>query len=71
MCQTSLPRILQLRPRRSCDLLCPWCGGELEQIQFLLGRASVQTAERCIGCKQSLKLGVNDQFEISVVSDVA
>ena len=29
-------------------------GGELEQIQFLLGHASVQTTERYIGCKQNL-----------------
>ena len=29
-------------------------GGEIEQIQFLLGHASVQTAERYIGCKQKL-----------------
>ena len=27
-------------------------GGELEQIQFLLGHASVLTAERYLGCKQ-------------------
>jgi site-specific recombinase XerD len=27
--------------------LCHGCGGELEQIRFLLGHASVQTTERC------------------------
>jgi integrase len=46
-------------------------GGELEQIQFLLGHASVQTTERYIGCKQNLKEAVNDRFGISVESDAA
>ena len=32
--------------RRNCARLCHVCGGELEQIQFLLGHASVQTTER-------------------------
>jgi site-specific recombinase XerD len=57
--------------RRSCARLCHGCGGELEQIQFLLGHASVQTTERYIGCKQNLKEAVNDRFGISVASDAA
>ena len=32
--------------RRTCARLCRAAGGELEQIQFLLGHASVQTTER-------------------------
>jgi len=32
--------------RRSCAKLCRAAGGELEQIQLLLGHASVQTTER-------------------------
>ena len=32
--------------RRSCARLCRAAGGELEQIQFLLGHVSVQTTER-------------------------
>jgi site-specific recombinase XerD len=32
--------------RRTCARLCHLAGGELEQIQFLLGHASVQTTER-------------------------
>jgi site-specific recombinase XerD len=46
-------------------------GGELEQIRFLLGHASVQTTERYIGSKQKLQNAVNDRFEISVESDTA
>jgi len=38
--------------RRSCAKLCHSAGGELEQIQFLLGHVSVQTTERYLGCKQ-------------------
>lgn len=57
--------------RRTCARLCHGCGGELEQIQFLLGHASVQTTERYIGCKQKLKEAVNDRFGISVARDAA
>ena len=38
--------------RRSCAKLCHASGGELDQIQFLLGHVSVQTTERYLGCKQ-------------------
>jgi site-specific recombinase XerD len=46
--------------RRSCARWCHTSGGELEQIQFLLGHASVLTTERYIGCKQNLTQPVND-----------
>jgi integrase len=46
--------------RRTCARLCHLAGGELEQIQFLLGHASVQTTERYLGCKQRLSQTVND-----------
>jgi len=48
--------------RRSCARLCHAAGGELEQIQFLLGHASVQTTERYVGCKQDLSRAVNDRL---------
>ena len=50
--------------RRSCARLCYGAGGELEQIQFLLGHVSVQTTERYLGCKQRLKEAVNDRIGI-------
>jgi site-specific recombinase XerD len=40
--------------RRTCARLCHRAGGELEQIQFLLGHVSVETTERYLGCKQRL-----------------
>jgi hypothetical protein len=42
----------------------PIPGGELEQIQFLLGHSSVQTTECYIGCKQRIGKAVNDRIEI-------
>ncbi len=50
--------------RRSCARLCHQAGGELEQIQFLLGHVSVQTTERYLGCKQRFKNAVNDSIGI-------
>ena len=50
--------------RRSCARLCHVSGGELEQIQFLLGHASVQTTERYLGCKQRISGAVNDHIGI-------
>ncbi len=54
--------------RRTCVRLCHGARGELEQIQFLLGDASVQTTERYIGCRQKFKDAVNDRFRILLVS---
>ncbi len=48
--------------RRTCARLCHQAGGELEQIQFLLGHVSVQTTERYLGCKQRLQNAVNDRI---------
>lgn len=53
--------------RRSCARMCHEAGGELEQIQFLLGHASVLTTERYIGCKQRLSRAVNDRIAFRVV----
>jgi site-specific recombinase XerD len=50
--------------RRSCARLCHSAGGELEQIQFLLGHVSVQTTEKYLGCKQRLREAVNDKIGI-------
>jgi integrase len=45
--------------RRTCAKLCRESGWELEQIQLLLGHASIQTTERYLGSHQNLKEAVN------------
>jgi integrase len=60
-------RRLALAPhdlRRTCARLCHQAGGELEQIQFLLGLVSTQTTERYLGlgCKQRFRNAVNDRI---------
>src|SRR5713226_2468743 len=70
-CQAGIVNLAPHDLRRTCARLCHGCGGELEQIQFLLGHASVQTTERYIGSKQKLQDAVNDRLEISVASETA
>jgi len=48
--------------RRTCARLCHLAGGELDQIQFLLGHVSIQTTERYLGCKQNLRCAVKDSM---------
>jgi site-specific recombinase XerD len=52
--------------RRSCAKMCRAAGGELEQIQLLLGHASVQTTERYLGTKQDLVHAPNDAIKLRV-----
>src|SRR5262245_54616609 len=59
-----LPKLAPHDLRRSCARFCHAAGGELEQIQFLLGHVSVQTTERYLGSKQRLREAVNDRIGI-------
>ena len=59
-----LPELAPHDLRRSCARLCHVAGGELEQIQFLLGHISVQTTEKYLGCKQRIRNAVNDRIGI-------
>jgi site-specific recombinase XerD len=52
--------------RRTTAKLCRAAGGELEQIQLLLGHASVQTTERYLGTKQDLVHAPNDGIKLRV-----
>jgi hypothetical protein len=50
--------------RCTCAHRCHAAGGELEQIQFLLGHVSVQTTEKYLGCTQRIRGAVNDRIGI-------
>lgn len=57
--------------RRTCARLCKAAGGELEQIQFLLGHVSIQTTERYLGSKQRIRSAVNDRIGIEPIVKMA
>jgi site-specific recombinase XerD len=61
-----IPGIAPHDLRRSCAKMCRAAGGELEQIQLLLGHSSVQTTERYLGTKQDLVHAPNDGIELRV-----
>jgi integrase len=52
--------------RRTCAKLCRKAGGDLEQIQLLLGHASIQTTERYLGTEQNLAVAVNDAIGLNL-----
>jgi integrase len=56
--------------RRTCAHLCHLPGGDLDQIQFLLGHVSIETTERYLGCKQKLRIAVNDRVLFHRSADV-
>ena len=63
----TIRRLCRMRHnRRTCAKLCRAGGGELEQIQLLLGHASVQTTERYLGTKQDLVHAPNDAIKLRV-----
>ena len=54
--------------KRSCAKMCRAAGGELEQIQLLLGHALVQTTERYLGTKQDLVHAPNYGIKLRVAT---
>jgi len=61
-----VPAIAPHDCRRTAAKLCRAAGGELEQIQLLLGHASVQTTERYLGTKQDLVNAPNDGIKLRI-----
>ena len=58
---------ISVRPhdlRRTCATLCRRQGGDLEQIQLLLGHSSVQVTESYLGTQQHLAEAPNDRIPI-------
>ena len=64
--QTELGKLAPHDLRRTCAKLCRKAGGDLEQIQLLLGHASIQTTERYLGTEQALAHAVNDAIGLDM-----
>jgi site-specific recombinase XerD len=61
-----VPHVAPHDLRRTTAKLCRAAGGELEQIQMLLGHSSVQTTERYLGTKQDLAHAPNDGIKLKL-----
>ncbi len=64
--QTTLGKLALHELRRTCAKLCRKAGGHLEQIQLLLGHASIQTTERYLGTLQNLAAAVNNAIGLEM-----
>lgn len=61
-----VPQLARDDLRRTCAKLCRASGGDLEQIQLLLGHASIATTERYLGSTLDLTNAVNDDLGLNV-----
>ena len=64
--QVGIPKLAPHDLRRTCAKLCRAAGGDLEQIQMLLGHASIQTTEQYLGTRQNLVEAVNDRLGLEL-----
>lgn len=63
--EIGVPKLAPHDLRRTCAKLCRAAGGDLEQIQLLLGHASIATTERYLGSRLDLMNAVNDDLGLS------
>jgi hypothetical protein len=61
-----LPNITPHDLRPTTAKLCRAAGGELEQIQLLLGHSSAQTTERYLGTRQDFAPAPNDAIKLKL-----
>jgi len=64
--EIGMPKLAPHDLRRTCAKLCRASGGDLEQIQLLLGHASIATTERYLGSRLDLVDAVNDDLELDL-----
>ena len=64
--EIGVPRLAPHDLRRTCAKLCRAAGGDLEQIQLLLGHASIATTERYLGSRLDLVEAVNDELGLNI-----
>jgi integrase len=57
--------------RRTCTKLCRKNGGDLEQIKFLLGHASIQTTKRYLGSEQEIMVFFTNLLHLAASTVVA
>ena len=50
--------------RRTCAKLCRKAGGELEQVQALLGHEDLSTTARYLNSTQEIQHAVNDRISL-------
>jgi integrase len=61
-----VPKLAPHDLRRTCAKLCRAAGGNLEQIQLLLGHASIATTERYLGSRLDLVDAVNEDLGLDL-----
>ena len=65
--KAGIPALAPHDLRRTCARLCRSAGGELDQIQLLLGHVSIQTTEQYLGSRQRIRSAINDRIGIEPI----